>query len=93
MRVQRLPRSPVVLFGALAFALGIALAACGGDEADGTTPNKCPELPLYDIRNEDDAAAAQHAAERTDNQANFGCVTGPGDAGTNIIVTDSAPAD
>lgn len=83
MNVLGFLRSPALVFGGVAFALSIALGACGGDEAEGTTP-KCPDLPLYDIRNEDDASAAQHAAERLDNQVNNGCVTGPGDAGTNV---------
>lgn len=87
MTVQRFIRSPWALFGSALVAFGLTLAACGGDEAEGTTP-KCPELPLYDIRNEDEDAAALHQQERLDNQANNGCVTGPGDAGTNVTTTD-----
>jgi hypothetical protein len=77
------PRSRFALLCAAGLVSGIGLASCGGDEGEGTT-SKCPELPLYDIRNEDDAAAAQHAAERIDNQNTFGCVTGPGDSGANV---------
>lgn len=92
MTVQRFIRSPWTLFGSVALAFGLTLAACGGDEAEGTTP-KCPELPLYDIRNEDAASAAQHQAERLDIQDTTGCVTGPGDAGTNVTTTTDSATD
>jgi hypothetical protein len=80
--VQRFLQSPWTLLGSVAFVLGVTLAACGGDEAEGTTP-KCPELSLYDLRSLDAAGLQQQIQERQAAELE-GCVTAPGDAGTNV---------
>jgi hypothetical protein len=77
-----LASSPWALLGSVAFVLGVTLVACGGDEAEGTTP-KCPELPLYDLRTLDEAGVQQQILDRQAAEAE-GCVTAPGDAGTNV---------
>lgn len=54
-----------------AAALVLTAAACG---TEGNTPS-CPELPLYDIRNEDGGIPSERREAVIP-----GCVTGPGDA-------------
>ncbi len=72
---------PFLFVGSIALGAGVAIA-CGDDT--GQTP-KCPALELYDIRNEDDAAAIQHEQDRLAIQADPGCVTGPGTASTATV--------